>query len=212
MDTWKRATQSDEEIWLRQAANGDLDAFNQLVLACQDMAYNHARIILGDPNIAEDATQESFIKAFQNMKGFRGGSFRSWLLKIVTNSAYDMLRRSHRHPTQPLFPEGNGGEEIESASWLADPDSSVQDKIEQKELSGSLYTSLQELPEVFRSALTLVDVYELDYLEASNILDVPVGTIKSRIARARLYMQKKLKRYELWHGSTARHENRQLCL
>jgi RNA polymerase sigma-70 factor (ECF subfamily) len=108
------------------AARGDLEAFNQLVLHYQSLAYNYAYALLGDAAQAEDATQESFIKAFQGMNAFRGGSFRSWLLKIVTNSAYDMLRRSHRHPTQPLIPEDENGEEIESAAWLADPGASVE--------------------------------------------------------------------------------------
>ncbi len=195
MNTLERAKAIDEEILVRKAGSGDLEAVNELVLTYQDMAYNYAHIVLSDPTIAEDVTQESFIKAFQNLNGFRGGSFRSWLLKIVTNSAYDILRRSHRHPTQPLFPEGEDGEEIESPAWLADRSSSVQVIVEQKELSRRIDKALDELPEVFRSALTLVDVYELDYLEASRILNVPVGTIKSRVARARLFMQRKLQGY-----------------
>jgi RNA polymerase sigma-70 factor, ECF subfamily len=181
-----------EDIWVRQAAQGDLDAFNQLVLNFQDMAYSHASALLGDPASAEDAVQESFIKAFQNLGGFRGGSFRGWLLRIVTNSAYDMLRRSGRHPTQPLFPEGDDGEEIESPAWLTDPNASVQETVERDEESKRLYQLLDELPEVYRSVLTLIDLYELDYLEAAEALKVPVGTIKSRLARARLKMKEKV--------------------
>jgi RNA polymerase sigma-70 factor, ECF subfamily len=181
-----------EEMWVQQAAQGDLEAFNQLVLNYQDMAYNHARALLGDPDSAEDAVQDSFIKAFQNLGGFRGGSFRGWLLRIVTNSAYDMLRRSGRRPTQPLFPEGDDGEEIESPAWLADPNASVQETVEREEESKRLYQLLDELPEVYRSVLTLIDLYELDYLEAAEALKVPIGTIKSRLARARLKMKQKV--------------------
>ena len=181
-----------EEMWVRRAARGDLEAFNQLVLNFQDMAYSHARALLGDPDSAEDVVQDSFIKAFQSLNGFRGGSFRGWLLRIVTNSAYDMLRRSGRRPTQPLFPEGEDGEEIESPAWLADPNASVQETVEREEESKRLYQLLDELPEVYRSVLTLIDLYELDYLEAAEALKVPVGTIKSRLARARLKMKQKV--------------------
>ena len=107
-----------EETLVEQAINGDLEAFNQLVLAYQNLAYHHAFALLGDRDLAEDATQDSFIRAFQAMHGFRGGSLRGWLLKIVTNSAYDLLRRSYRHPSQPLFPEDETGEDIESPCWL----------------------------------------------------------------------------------------------
>jgi len=186
------STQLDEVLLVRQAAGGDLDAFNQLVLAYQNTAYNHAYALLGDMDLAEDATQESFIKAFQGMDQFRGGSFRGWLLKIVTNSAYDLLRRSNRHPTQPLFPEDENDEEIESPAWLADPNASVQESVEQNQESAQLYKMLDELPDVYRSVITLIDINELDYSEAAEALSVPVGTVKSRLARARLQMQKKL--------------------
>jgi RNA polymerase sigma-70 factor (ECF subfamily) len=193
MNPRKQPISVDEEQLTKQAMNGDLDAFNQLVLRYQDVAYSHSYALLGDPDQAEDATQESFIKAFQAMNGFRGGSFRSWLLKIVTNSAYDMLRRSRRHPTQPLHPEDENGEEMESPTWLADPAAAVEDNVEQKEFSREIYTMLGELPDVFRNVLTLIDIQELDYVEAAEALRIPVGTVKSRLARARLQMQKKLR-------------------
>ena len=193
-----------EEMWVRRAARGDLEAFNQLVLNFQDMAYSHARALLGDPDSAEDVVQDSFIKAFQSLNGFRGGSFRGWLLRIVTNSAYDMLRRSGRRPTQPLFPEGEDGEEIESPAWLADLNASVQETVEREEESKRLYQLLDELPEVYRSVLTLIDLYELDYLEAAEALKVPIGTIKSRLARARLRMKEKLKNNETFENTDAR--------
>ena len=192
MSTWRRSTTFDEERLARMATQGDLEAFNQLVLHYQDLAYSHAHSLLGDPDSAEDAAQDAFIKAFQAMNSYRGGSFRGWLLKIVTNSAYDILRRSFRHPDQPLFPEDENGEEMESARWLADRGPSVQDAVEQNELSEHIYKILDDLPEVYRSVLTLVDIHELDYAEAAQALQVPLGTIKSRLARARLRMKEKL--------------------
>ena len=186
------ALESDASL-IERAATGDLEAFNQLVLRYQNLAYSHAYGMLGNPAQAEDATQESFIKAFQAINTFRGASFRAWLLKIVTNSAYDVLRRSHRHPTQPLLPEDENGEEIESAAWLVDPSADVQEVVEQHELSQQVYQALDELPEAFRSVLTLIDVNEMDYTEAAQALNIPLGTVKSRLARARLQMQQKLK-------------------
>jgi len=185
-------SRQDEEALITAASNSDLDAFNQLVLSHQDLAYQHAYSLVGDTALAEDVTQESFIKAFQGLKTFRGGSFRGWLLRIVTNSAYDILRRSQRHPTQPLFPEDDNGEELESAPWLADPAASVQNTVEQKELSEELRILLEQLPDTYRSVLTLVDIYQFDYVEAAETLRIPIGTVKSRLARARLRMKEKL--------------------
>lgn len=193
MNSKKRPHSSDQETLIRLAMTGSLEAFNELVLTYQSMAYNLAYALLGDPALAEDAAQEGFVKAFQNMGTFRGSSFRAWLLKIVTNSAYDILRRTRRHPTEPLFPVDENGEEIETPVWLADPTASVQDTVEQKEASKHLYRMLDELPDVYRSVMTLIDIYELDYAEAARILNVPLGTVKSRLARARLQMVEKLK-------------------
>jgi RNA polymerase sigma-70 factor, ECF subfamily len=192
MNTTSGSIQYNEETLVNMASHGDLDAFNQLVLHYQNLVYNHAYALLGDSDSAEDATQESFIKAFQAINRYRGGSFRGWLLKIVTNSAYDILRRFHRHPNQPLFPTDKNGEEVESASWLVDPEASVQDAVEQHDLSTNIYKMLDELPAVYRSVLTLIDINELDYVEAAKALKVPIGTVKSRLARARMQMKSKL--------------------
>jgi len=181
-----------EPSLILKASNGELDAFNELVLQYQDLAYHHAYALLGDPAQAEDATQESFIKAFQALNTLRGVSFRGWLLKIVTNSAYDLMRRAQRHPTQALYPEDENGEEVESAAWLVDPTSDVQDIVEEHERSSQIYQALDELPEAFRSVLTLIDVNDMDYTEAAEVLGVPLGTVKSRLARARLQMRGKL--------------------
>ena len=189
-----------EKALICKASKADLEAFNQLVLAYQSMAYNHAYALLGDPTLSDDATQESFIKAFQNLPSFLGGSFRAWLLKIVTNSAYDILRQSKRHQTQPLLPEDEDREEVASPAWLADPAVSVQTTVERNEFAERLYQMLDELPRGYRSVLTLVDSYQLDYTEAARILRVPIGTVKSRLARARLQMQQKLRNSAEYSG------------
>jgi len=192
MNTQNRVTQRDENDLVMTASNGNLDAFNELVLNYQDMIYNHAYAILRDPASAEDVTQDTFIKAYEKLNGFRGGTFRSWLMKIATNSAYDILRRSRRRPTQPLFQEDENGDELESAHWLIDPSASVQDLVEQNEFSKSIAKLLEELPDVYRIILTIIDMHEFDYAEAANALNIPIGTVKSRLARARLQMSKKL--------------------
>lgn len=174
------------------ASQGDLDAFNALVRNYQDMAYHHAYALLGDQPAAEDAVQDSLIKAFQHIDRYRGGSFRAWLLKIVTNTAYDLLRKTLRRPTLPLFPEGEHGEDMEYSAWLADPAPSLQVHVERNEDAERLYRALDELPEPFRCVLTLIDLYEMDYAEVVKVLGIPMGTVKSRLVRARLQMRKKL--------------------
>jgi RNA polymerase sigma-70 factor (ECF subfamily) len=203
MNTTAQITAAQEEKLIADASHGDLQAFNELVLIYQNMAFHHAYSLLGDAATAEDATQESFIKAFQAVNRFRGGSFRSWLLKIVTNTSYDLLRRSGRYASQSLFPEDENGEEVESPSWIGDPSASVQEAVERSESARELYSKLEELPVVYRSVLTLVDLYEMDYEEAARALNVPLGTIKSRLARGRLQMQEKLKKTVRAAASTA---------
>lgn len=193
MNSQNPSKSSDQKELIRQAMRGSLEAFNELVLIHQNMAYNLAFSLLGDPSLAEDATQEGFVKAFQNMDNFRGSSFRAWLLKIVRNAAYDVLRHVQRHPMQPLLPVDENGDENESPVWMADPAADVQEIVERRELSQQIYEVLDELPESFRGVLTLIDIYELDYMEAAQVLDVPLGTIKSRLARARLQMQQRFK-------------------
>lgn len=194
----------DENDMVKAAIAGNLDTFNQLVLAYQDLAYQHAYSLLNDPDTAQDVTQECFVKAFHALKSFRGGSFRSWLLRIVTNSAYDILRRSKRHPTQPLFPVDDDGEELDSAPWLADTDLSIQEKVENKELSREVRMLLEQLPEAYRNVLVLVDLYQFDYNEAAATLQIPIGTIKSRLARARLQMKEKLMNKDVFKNATAK--------
>jgi len=192
MDSSNRIAKLTEDKLITMASKSDLEAFNQLVLNYQDMVYNHAYIFMGDSDAAEDVAQDSFLRAFQGIKSFRGGSFRGWLLRIATNSAYDILRRSQRHPTQPLYLEDKYGEDLESAMWLANPTSSVQETVEQDELSEEIRLLMNKLPKTYRNVLLLVDLYEFEYKEVAETLRIPIGTVKSRIARARFQMKKLL--------------------
>jgi RNA polymerase sigma-70 factor, ECF subfamily len=186
----------DEESLIQDAQRGDLESFNRLVLAYQDQAYNVAYRIMGDPHLAADATQNAFISAYKGIKSFRGGSFRSWILRIVTNSCYDEFRRLKRHASVPLEPIDRDGEEIESVSWLKDPSESPEEFAMRSELRKALTRCIQKLPPEYRGTLVLVDVQGLDYAEAAEVLSRPIGTIKSRLARARMQIRDCLKPYQ----------------
>jgi RNA polymerase sigma-70 factor (ECF subfamily) len=104
----------DEMALIQDARDGDLNAFNRLVLAHQDSVFNQAYRVLGDVQAADDAAQEAFISAYDNLKSFRGGSFRSWFAGDCNQPVPDELRRRKRRPTTPLEPLDDTGEEIES--------------------------------------------------------------------------------------------------
>ena len=175
----------DEIALIHSARKGDLDAFNRLVLAYQDIIYNQAFRVLGDTQAADDATQETFISAFHNIRSFRGGSFRAWLLRIVTNTCYDELRRRKRRPTTPLEPIDDTGEEIESPRWVTDDGALPEERIERTELRRAIEHCLEALPVEFKVIVTLIDIQGMDYTEAAIVIDKPLGTVKSRLARAR---------------------------
>lgn len=179
-----------DEIALIQAArDGDLDSFNRLVLAYQDLIYNHAYRMLGEEEAADDAAQSTFISAYNHIKSFRGGSFKAWLLRIVTNACYDELRRRKRRPTVPLEPMDDTGEEVESAKWMVDPVDQPEEQVQQAELRRAIQHCLENLPSDFRATVIMVDVQGLDYFEAAEAIGKPIGTIKSRLARARLRLR-----------------------
>ncbi len=179
-----------DEIALIQAAReGDLDSFNRLVLAYQDLVYNHAFRMIGEQESADDATQSTFISAYNHLKSFRGGSFKAWLLRIVTNACYDELRRRKRRPTVPLEPLDDTGEEVESAKWMVDPVEQPEEQVQQAELQRAIQHCLDNLPGDFRATVVMVDIQGLDYFEAAQAIGKPIGTIKSRLARARLRLR-----------------------
>jgi RNA polymerase sigma-70 factor, ECF subfamily len=186
-----------DEIALIQAAQrGDLDAFNRLVLAYQDLAYNLATRMLSDEAAAEDATQIAFLNAYRSLSAYRGGSFRAWVLRMVTNTCYDELRRRQRHPTTPLEPvDPEDDEEIESPSWLADDGDSPEQEIERGELDAAVQHCINDLSEEFRAVVVMVDVEGLDYQEVAEATGKPLGTVKSRLARARVKLRECLQEY-----------------
>jgi RNA polymerase sigma-70 factor (ECF subfamily) len=179
----------DEAALIIDAQHGDLDAFNRLVLAYQDALYNTALRILSDEDLAADATQDAFISAFRNLNSYRGGSFKGWLLRTVTNACYDELRRRKRRPSVPLEPTNDDDEEIESPRWLADSSMTPEEKFEAAEVEHAIQHCLDALPADFRTVVVLADIQGLDYSEVAHAAHVPLGTIKSRLARARLRLR-----------------------
>jgi len=179
----------DEAALIKFAQKGDLDAFNRLVLAYQDIAFNVAYRMLADTVLAEDATQDAFFSAYRHLGSFRGGSFKAWVLRMVTNTCLDELRRQKRRPTTPLEPQTENDEEMETPVWLADSSNSPEENAEQNELDRAIQHCLETLAPDFRSVVILVDVQGLDYEEVSTSVGTPLGTIKSRLARARLKMR-----------------------
>jgi RNA polymerase sigma-70 factor (ECF subfamily) len=188
----------DEEALIQDAQSGDLEAFNRLVLAYQDLVYNMAYRVMGEAHSAQDATQEAFISAFKSIRRFRGGSFKSWLLRIVTNACYDELRRRKRRPSaaledlEPLL----GDDEADAFASLATHQENPQQAAERGELARAIQDCLNRLPEEFRVVAVLTDVQGYAYQEAAQILGSPLGTIKSRLARARARLQECLQGYE----------------
>src|SRR5512137_834794 len=198
----------DEPALIRDAQKGDLEAFNRLVLAYQDALYNTALRILGDDALAADATQEAFISAFRGLNGYRGGSFKAWLLRTVTNACYDELRRQKRRPTVPLEPANDDDEEVESPRWLADTSMSPEQKFEADELEHAIQHCLDALPTDFRTVVVLADIQGMDYSEVALAARVPLGTIKSRLARARLRLRECLQGFWELLPATFRLEDR----
>jgi RNA polymerase sigma-70 factor (ECF subfamily) len=179
----------DESALIHAAQHGDLDSFNTLVLSYQDSVFNTALRILGDDDLAADAAQEAFISAFRALNSYRGGSFRAWLLRTVTNACYDELRRRKRRPSVPLEPQVDETEEMESPRWLADPSLSPEQRLEADELEHAIQHCLDALPAEFRVVVVLADIQGLDYTEVASTVRSPLGTVKSRLARARLRLR-----------------------
>jgi RNA polymerase sigma-70 factor (ECF subfamily) len=174
----------DEAGLIAAAQQGQMDAFNELVLAYQHQVYNLAYRILGDPASASDAAQETFISAFQNIARFRGGSFRSYLLRIVSNRCYDELRRRKRRPATSFEDFGEEADE-ETNPALINGRERPEEYAERQEMARVIQAGIETLPPDQRVALVLSDVQGLSYQEIAEVTDVSLGTVKSRLARAR---------------------------
>lgn len=189
----------DEAALVRAAQRGNLDAFNELILAYQTQVYNLAYHLLQDPAAADDAAQEAFISAYRSLDQFRGGSFRAWLLRIVTNACYDAMRYTKRRPSVSW--EDFGELDEDANPNLRDAAELPEEALERDELRRLLEATLALLPEEQRMVLLLVDRLGLSYEEVAETLQLQLGTVKSRLARARGKMRDLLlERRELLPG------------
>jgi RNA polymerase sigma-70 factor (ECF subfamily) len=177
------------EASLRTPRVIDLADFNELVLAHQDNLYNQAYRMLGDHSAVEDATQEAFIIAYKKFHTYRGGLLVGWLLRIVTNLCIDEIRRRKRSRILPLEPLDGYGESIESPEWLADPVESPEEAAERGDVRAALQACINRLPIEYRGALLMVDMQGRSYAEAAEVIGCSVGAVKSRLARARLFLR-----------------------
>ena len=169
---------------IEKVRRGDTNAFGYLVEKHQKLVYNLALKMLGNPEDAEDAAQEAFIKAYRSIESFRGDSkFSVWLYKLTNNVCLDMLRKRREATVSLSVEDENGSDDTEIE--IADARFSPDDVYEKKEMLEALRKGLSELDEEFRSVLVLREVNGLSYDEIGKVLNLDPGTVKSRIFRAR---------------------------
>jgi RNA polymerase sigma-70 factor (ECF subfamily) len=183
----------DETRAIQAAQKGDLAAFNRLVMAHQSLAYNVAFRIMGDADAAADACQEAFISAFKGIQKFRGGSFKSWIMRIVTNACYDQLRYKGRRPADSLEVVA---ENSENSPRLINGRERPEDSALRHELGELIQQGIGSLPPDQRTVLVLSDVQGFAYQEIADITGVSLGTVKSRLSRARSKLRDYLVEYE----------------
>ncbi len=171
----------DEQELISRSKDGDVESFNLLVEQYQRLVYNLALRMLGNAEAAEDASQDTFISAYRAIGKFRGGSFKSWVLRIAANSCHDKQRVSQRYRVVSLdtllletdaIPQDNNTE-------------SPEDYALRRELGRFLNEGLSHLPEDQRLAIILSDVQGLSYDEVAQVTGSSLGTVKSRLNRGR---------------------------
>jgi RNA polymerase sigma-70 factor (ECF subfamily) len=193
-------TEDEEQRLIDAARQGDVTAFNQLVHRYEGRIYHSCYRILGDADSAADAAQDTFLSAFRNLKRFRGGSFRSWIFRIATNTCYDVLRARKRRPTVSLnAPQHDNSDTNDNPLPLDPPDTaeSPDEVALRKELAAVIQQGIQLLPDDQRIALVLSDIQGMSYQEIADITETSLGTIKSRISRGRARLRDFLKTTEL---------------
>ena len=136
-----------------------------------------------------------YCSAYRAIGQFHGSAFKAWLMRILTNTCYDQLRRQRRHPTVPLEPMDSVEGGMDFASFIADPADLPQQQVEARELQSAILQGLQKLDPKYRAVAVLVDLEGLSYEEAAEVLNIPVGTVKSRLARGRLALRTYLRRF-----------------
>jgi RNA polymerase sigma-70 factor (ECF subfamily) len=183
---------ADEQELITRSRQGDLGSFNRLVETYQALIYGVAYRMLGSAAAADDVAQETFISAYQHLRSFRGGSLKSWLVRIATNACYDQLRSGKRQRSTSL----EGLQESDPAWQPRSPAESPEESILRAELSRFIQAALQVLTPDQRATVLLSDVEGFSYEEIAEATGASLGTVKSRLSRARAA----LRDYFLQHG------------
>ena len=185
------------EAWLRAAQRGGVEAFNRLVEHYQRQVYNVCYRTLGNTEDAADATQEAFLGAYRGLASFRGApdGFRPWLLRIAVNACYDQLRRRKRRPAESLEGLGRDADaDAHLAERLSDPAPTPEQQALTRETARGIEAALARLSPDQRLTVVLCDVQGLSYDEAAQVMAVELGTVKSRLSRARAQLRDLLQR------------------
>jgi RNA polymerase sigma-70 factor (ECF subfamily) len=176
----QQAQDPEEQVLITRSRQGDLDAFNQLVLNYQDLVFSVILRMVRNHATAEDITQEAFISAFKNIGRMRGVNFRAWVLRIARNATYDAIRRTNRRPEDSIDEQiVSLGETLPSGEELP------EDYALRQDLGRAIDRGLEELQVDQRMAVVMVDVEGLTYDEAASAMEVSIGTVKSRLNRGR---------------------------
>jgi RNA polymerase sigma-70 factor (ECF subfamily) len=179
---------TDEELVAR-SRGGDLDSFNQLVLRWERPIYALAYRVIGREEDARDVAQETFLRAFRALAGFKGqAKFSSWLYRITLNLCRDWIRRERRAPVAQA-PEGVDLIELASAT---EPAESVEDLISRRDLGRAVAKAMAMLPEEQRTAIVLKEYHGLTFQEIADLLDCPLSTVKTRLYQGLSVLRKQL--------------------
>ncbi|MDR2087945.1 MAG: sigma-70 family RNA polymerase sigma factor [Clostridiales Family XIII bacterium] len=175
---------SEERQLIEEAKNGNESSFEALILSCKKKAWNIAFQYMRNENDAMDALQESFIKIYRNLNSFKGDSrFDTWVHRITVNTCKDMLRKNEKYKlNDSLYTTGEDGDYLRE---FPDAEPGPEDAVMMSELASELLRCVDMLPPDHRDVIILRDIRNLSYDEISEILDASLGTVKSRINRAR---------------------------
>ena len=179
---------SDEEL-VTLSQGGDLDSFNQLVLRWERPIYALAYRVIGREEEARDVAQETFLRAFRAIKGFKGqAKFSSWLYRITLNLCRDWIRKERRAPVSQA-PEGI---DIIELAGEATPSESIEDLVGRKQLGLAVSKAMAMLPEEQRTAIILKEYHGLTFQEIADLLDCPLSTVKTRLYQGLTVVRKQL--------------------
>ena len=185
-----------DELLIRRAQRGDADAFEQLLLEHQKNVYNLCYRMAGNPDDAMDLSQETFLRAWRCLDQYQFASaFSTWLYRLCSNICIDFLRRRRRQQTEPLTFEDADGEEQTYAVPDAQP--LPEEQVELKLTRETLAAAMAQLLPEHRAVLQLRVVNEMSYEQIADVLDIQIGTVKSRLSRARNQLKKILERGNL---------------